>query len=119
VTRRLKREHVTVLAENKTVRDACKMLRLVRGNKTMRDYTLKEWAWLVKHSTRTDREKARNIVASIIENSTTKLKEVTRLKFRSPSERKLLAAVQKWENSHYTKRLARYERVLTLFPPRP
>ena len=57
MTQRLK-QNVPVLADNKTVRDACKMLRLVRGRKKMRDYTLEEWTWLVKPIVRTHPGKA-------------------------------------------------------------
>ncbi len=111
VTRRLKRT-----IDEKIVRDVCKKFRLVRGRKTMRDYTLEEWAWLVKHSTRSDKEKARALVASFIKNSAMKLNELKDRQFRPQSEN-IISEIRKWEISYYTNRMARYQRVLQLFLP--
>lgn len=125
VIKRLKQENVDVPANNKTVRDACKALRLTRGSKKMSDYTLDEWRWLVKHSTPTDRQKTRKLVASFTETSALKLKasalklEKVKVLKLSPVAKKMLLSLHKWQISHHTKRLARYERALTFFTPRP
>ena len=120
VTRRLNRNGLDVKSDNKTVRDACKLLRLTRGrNKTMANYSLQEWAWVVKHGTKSDRERARNKVESFIDDSANKLRELHAIR-RAPNPKGIdLSRLIDWEISHYTKRRARYNRVLTLFPSSP
>lgn len=92
----------------------------------MSNYTLEEWRWLIKHSRPTDRQKTKKLVASFIKTSALKLRtsalklgKVKVRKFASTVAKKLLSSLLKWQISHHTKRLARYKRVLTLFPPSP
>ena len=120
VTRRLNRNGLDVKSDNKTVRNACKLLRLTRGRaKIMKNYSLQEWAWLVKHQTKSYREQARNKVESFIDDSANKLRELHAIR-REPNPKGIdLSRLIEWEISHHTKRLARYKQVLTLFHPSP
>lgn len=120
VTKRLNRNGLDLKLNNKTVRDACRLLRLTRGrNKTMATYTLQDWAWLVKHGTKSERERARNKVEAFIDDSANKLKELHAIR-REPTPKGIdVSCLIEWEISHYAKRLARYKRVLTIFSLSP
>ncbi len=67
---RLQRKGITVgrHIDEKTIRDTCKWLRLLRGDKNMSNYTLPEWRWIIKRSTTANREEGRRKVFQMLES---------------------------------------------------
>jgi hypothetical protein len=101
---------LSVEIDERTLRDVCKMLRLVCGDKTMKDWTLAEWRWLIKHWTKAHKKTVKAAVMSAIEKSRAELKKLNALQatYHSP-------VLRTFETAH-TRRRTHYERVLTLFP---
>lgn len=105
--------------DEKTLRDAVKLVRLTCGDKNVNNYTISEWKWLIKHSSKEGRSAAKKKVSQMLEILQRRQKDDASLAHLSAKYPNTPIPTSIQNLSELMSRTVKYyQRVAALFPSR-